>query len=104
MSSDQKEWLPRWMFLVTAVLAFVAIGDLPYSYYRFLRWIVCAVAVAAAIQFRDRPGWPWAFAMAALLFNPIFPFHFEKAVWRFIDGGAGLVFLLAFSKMKTALR
>lgn len=90
--------IPNWVLLATAALAFVAIADLPYGYYRFLRWIVCAVAIASAIQLHkeQRQGLAWVLGAVALLFNPLVPVHFEKATWRIFDGAAGVAFLIVF--------
>jgi hypothetical protein len=95
---EQKgQIVPNWVLLGTAAFAFVAIADLPYGYYRLLRWVACAVAIASAIQLhrgqRQRQGWAWVLGGVALLFNPLVPVHFEKATWRIFDGAAGLVFL-----------
>jgi hypothetical protein len=95
MAQDKKQWLPRWVLLATAAFAFVAIADLPYGYYRLLRWVVCAVAIASALQLHGgrRLGWAWILGAVALLFNPLVPVHFEKATWRIFDGAAGVAFL-----------
>ena len=90
--------VPNWVLLVTAAFAFVAIADLPYGYYRLLRWVVCAVAIASAIQLHGvkRQGWAWVLGTVALLFNPLIPMHFEKATWRVFDGAAAVAFLGVF--------
>lgn len=99
-----NKWLPRWVVLVAAILAFLAIADLPYGFYRLLRWVVFLVALATAFRLRDSPGWMWGMGVVAVVFNPILPLHFDKAVWRVLDGGAGMVLLLGFRKLKLALR
>ena len=92
---QNKKWLPPWVLLMTAGLAFLAIADIPYGYYRVLRWVVCAVAITSAIQFYggQRQGWAWFLGAVAILFNPLVPVHFEKATWQVFDGAAGVVFL-----------
>lgn len=96
----QNEWLPPWVLLVAAVLAFVAIADLPYGFYRLVRWVVFVVGIAAAFRFKDSPGWMWGMGFVALVFNPIFPFHFDKVVWRVLDAGAGVAFYRAFGRLR----
>ena len=88
MTEHKKQLLPDWVLIATAGFAFVAIADLPYGYYRLLRWVACAVAVA------------WALGLVALVFNPLVPVHFEKATWRVLDAAAGVSFLcvLYFSR------
>lgn len=97
----ENQIVPNWVLLATAAFAFVAIADLPYGYYRLLRWVVCTVAIASAIQSHagKRQGWAWVLGAVALTFNPLVPVHFEKATWRIIDAGVGAVFLgVAFSR------
>lgn len=90
-----KTIVPIWVILLTAVLCFAAIADLPYNYYRFLRWAVCAVAIVSAIQMHrfNRQGWVWILGTVAILFNPLVPISFEKTTWQIIDGSTGVVFL-----------
>jgi hypothetical protein len=91
----EKQIVPNWVLLATAVFAFVAMADLPYGYYRLLRWIVCAVAIASAVQLHrgQRQGLAWVLGAVALLFNPIIPVPLGKASWRVFDGAAGVAFL-----------
>jgi hypothetical protein len=69
---------------------------LPYGFYQLLRWVVCGVAVASAIQLQKSGhiAWVWALALLALIFNPIFPFHLPKSIWKVMDFGAGILFLV----------
>ncbi|MDA0765597.1 MAG: hypothetical protein O3A87_03080 [Verrucomicrobia bacterium] len=98
--TKKADWLPPWVLLATAILAFVAIADLPYGFYRLVRWVVFAVGLAAAFRMKDSPGWMWGMGFVALVFNPIVPLHFDKVVWRFLDAGAGAYFVVAFRKLK----
>ena len=93
--SDSRQIVPTWVLIGAAALAFVAIADLPFGYYRFLRWSTCAVAVGSAIQLHRtrRQGWAWALGAVAILFNPLVPVTFEKATWRVFDAAAGVAFL-----------
>jgi hypothetical protein len=94
--SEYKRIVPPWVLLGIAVFCFAAVGDLPYGYYRLLRWIACPVAIASAIQLNSsgRSAWVWIFGLVALLFNPLFPFHFDKATWRIFDAAGGISFLI----------
>lgn len=91
----EKQIVPNWVLMVTAVFAFVAMADIPYGYYRLLRWVVCAVAIASAIQLHrgQRQGYAWVLGLVAVLFNPLIPVHFAKDTWRALDGAAGFTFL-----------
>ena len=91
----ENQIVPGWVLLATAVFAFVAMANLPYGYYRLLRWVVCAVAIASVIQLHrgQRPGWAWVLGAVAVLFNPLVPVPFGKETWRVFDCAAGVAFL-----------
>jgi hypothetical protein len=92
---SSKTIVPPWVLFIVALLCFAAIADLPYSYYRFLRWAVCAVAIVSTVQMHrfNRQGWVWILGTVAILFNPFVPISFEKSTWRIVDGAVGIVFL-----------
>ncbi|MGD9419264.1 MAG: DUF6804 family protein [Verrucomicrobiales bacterium] len=89
-------FLPYWVLIAAAVFSFVAIADLPYGFYRLLRWVACGVAIASAVQLHinRHSGWVWALGIVALIFNPLIPFHFSKDTWRILDFGAGALFVV----------
>lgn len=80
-----------------AVLAVVAIGDMPYGYYQFVRVAVCvACTFLADLNFqssRSLGGWVILLIATALLFNPIAPVHLSKAIWRWLDGLAAMALI-----------
>ncbi len=82
--------------LIAAGLLFGALARHSYDYYTLLRWVVCGVSAFAAVRAADahQIGWLWAFAIVALLFNPVIPVHLKRDTWAFIDFGVA-VFLLA---------
>jgi len=94
--------LPYWLPLVVAIFSFIAIFDLPYGFYKLLRWIVFSVGIASAIHFymNQRIGWIWMLAIVVLVFNPLFPFFFPKEIWRFFNVIAGISFLGTFCLMR----
>ncbi len=98
MTDQPKQIVPTWVLIGAAGFAFVAIADIPYGYYRLLRWVTCGVAIASAIQLHrsSRTGWVWPLSGLAVLFNPIIPLHFDRETWRFFDGAAGCLFLVVF--------
>lgn len=100
---NRSQFLPRWVLISAALFCFVAIADLPYGFYRLVRWIACGVAVASAIQMHGakRTGWVWSFGVVALVFNPLFPFNFPRNTWVFFDAGAGSCFLTLFWQTRT---
>jgi hypothetical protein len=84
--------------LIAAVMLLVVIFPLPYGYYQFLRWAICAVAIFIAYM-AYRWGKPWAiwvFGAMAVLFNPIWPITFTKEIWIWIDVACALLFGASF--------
>jgi hypothetical protein len=92
---DSKQMVPRWVAFMAAFLCFAAIADLPYGFYKLLRWVVCGVSIALACQSheRGRINWVWIFAFVAVIFNPLFRMPFEREVWRVFNVLAGLAFI-----------
>lgn len=72
---------------IAAILLLIATARLPYGYYVFLRWAVCAAcAYGAWVAFRDnRTVWGWLLGAVALLFNPIAPIRMRREEWFVFD-------------------
>lgn len=98
MKHESTQIVPTWVLLGASIFAFIAIADLPYGYYRLVRWTTCGVAIAMAIQLYQTShiGWVWALGILAVLFNPLIPLHFERGTWRVFDGAAGFIFLATY--------
>jgi hypothetical protein len=81
---------------ISAALLILALADLPYGFYTFLRIVVCGTAAfgAFAAYTTDRGAWVVVLGLLALLFNPIFPIYLDREAWAFIDiiTAAALVF------------
>ena len=82
-----------------AGMLFVALGNLPYSYYTLMRFMVCIVGGYGAFVASERKqqAWMWAFGVTALLFNPFVPVHLDRATWAVLDLTAGVLFLVSVS-------
>jgi len=81
--------------LIASILLLWALKKQPYSYYTLLRWVICCVAIYG-IYFSsemNKTGWIWIFGPIALLFNPVFPVHLSREIWRFVDIGTAVLFL-----------
>lgn len=86
--------------IISAILLLLAITRMPYGYYNFMRWIVCAACVYGAwAAYQDRHHvWTWLLIAAAVLFNPIIPFRMHRADWvPFNLAGAVLLTFGAFT-------
>lgn len=88
--------------LITAGLLLIAIAELPYGYYIFLRIIVFIVSAICVIEyFEKRNFFVYIFSMIAILFNPIIPIHLDKETWIPIDIITSLIFIISiFTKTK----
>ena len=90
MKSIKLAWYIPIGMLVIAVL------PLPYGYFMLLRLVVTAAAAYVAYEnfSRDIASWGIVFVIIALLFNPFYVVHFDKALWAVIDLiVAGLFFI-----------
>jgi hypothetical protein len=96
--ADVKEaGLPWQVAAVVAALLFIAVAPLPYGFYTLLRIAVClAAAFSAYADFTGaRTGWAIAWAVVAILFNPLIPVHLSKDIWMVLDIAAGALFAFA---------
>ncbi|MDZ4837470.1 MAG: DUF6804 family protein [Candidatus Melainabacteria bacterium] len=82
--------------LAAIALLIWAIGDHPYDYYKFMRFVVCAVSVFAAYRAHevDRKVWVWFYLTIAVLFNPFATVHLDRERWAPIDLIAAVVLLI----------
>lgn len=85
--------------IIASSLLFIALFDgLPYGYFTFLRFAVCAVGVYLAYKIYEDDNeslWVWAFTGIAVLFNPIIIIHLERGTWTIIDLIVGVFFVLS---------
>ena len=73
---------PTWLTCSIAFACLVAVLDLPYGFYQFLRLVVTAYTGYLAFRyFREgQSGIGWAFAFIALLYNPVFVIAMSKGM------------------------
>ena len=83
--------------LGAAALLLLAIADLPYGYYTFLRWAIAILSGFVAFQSyeNDATGMAMVFAIVAILFNPVVPIYFDKDTWIVIDLVVGILLLVS---------
>lgn len=81
--------------LCVAGTLLLAITRQPIGYYSAVKWLVLPVAILCAVRtWRQRDeAWFWLFVAILVLFNPVFPLHFERQIWQLLDLAAALVFL-----------
>jgi uncharacterized membrane protein len=79
--------------VIAAALLLIALADLPYGYYTFLRIFVCATSAFGALRAHQSNQSPWALVLAggAILFNPVIPIYFSRETWAIIDVVAAVI-------------
>jgi len=77
----------KFLRLIGIILLLIAIPELPYGYYTFLRIVITILSVYIIFVAlgSDRVGWSWIFGGVAILFNPLFPVYLTKEIWVVID-------------------
>lgn len=83
--------------VAAAALLVLALADLPYGYYSFLRLAVTVAAVWIAVEAArsSAVGWAVAAGAVAVLFNPVFPIWLSKSAWAPLDLLSAAVLLCA---------
>mgnify|MGYP006130431891 CR=1 FL=1 len=84
------------VWYIPAGMLAMAVLPLPYGYYMFLRLAVTAAAAYVAYKNFNKniPIWGIVFIGVALLFNPLYTVHFDKALWVLIDITAAALFFI----------
>jgi len=93
----------RNLLIITALLCFIGVANLPIGYYTLLRIVVCFTSITMLIQFMKNgfDFWVVSFSLLALLFNPILPVYLnDKPLWIIIDIIAGGLFLIKSFTLK----
>lgn len=88
--------------IISAILLFVALGKHSYSYYVYLRFIICGVSIYGIYFSRklQNINWAWTFGIVAILFNPIVPIHLNRDLWAIIDVAVAVIFLFSINRLK----
>lgn len=73
---------PTWLSCSIALACLVAVLDMPYGFYQFLRLVVTAYASYLAFRYfrQGQSGAGWAFSFIALLYNPLFVISMSKGM------------------------
>jgi hypothetical protein len=81
--------LPKYVWLVAAVVVLIALFNLPYGYYTLARVVIFGFSVTIAYFSiaSGSPNYVWTslFVLIAILFNPIIPIHLNREIWFWID-------------------
>ena len=90
--------IPWWVWLIPTILLVVATVRLPYGYYTLTRIVVCGIAAwFAIVGWNDSQMsrvWSAAFALIAILFNPVMPIYLKRGTWFYFDILTAVAFLV----------
>lgn len=101
-----KEKLFFYICLTAVILLLLALFNLPYGYYTFLRIIIFSIACYTIIVLYrlEKTIMSLIFVIIAVLFNPIIPVYLERDIWAIIDIITAIVFLISFFTNHLSIR
>jgi hypothetical protein len=107
MSKLESFFEKRWhliALLTPIIMLYLCVERHSSGYYKWVRWIVAGVSVLMAVTFGEmkRTILVVLFAAIAILFNPLFQFHFHRQTWVTIDVIVATVLLLVGLLVKTS--
>ena len=95
----------RKILIIMAILLLIAIFDLPYGYYAFLRIVTVCVFGYLAYEAKqaERIAAFFIYLGLAVLFQPLFKIALGRTVWNSVDVlvAAGLLISVFFNSRKT---
>ncbi|MAM38279.1 MAG: hypothetical protein CL949_07195 [Erythrobacter sp.] len=93
---------PIWLSYAMIGALLLALTQMPYGYYQFLRLIVTAYcAYVAAWHFQRKPGFfAWIYTAAAIKNNPIFIIAMERDTHAIFNIGTALLILLEMTEAR----
>lgn len=81
---DKKNYI----WLIPCIMILIALVDMPYGYYKLLRFIVCGFCIFLTVQeakVENQNKWVWIIGATALLYNPFIPIHLDRDTWQFVN-------------------
>lgn len=90
--------------VIGGVALFIAVLPMPYEFYVLLRWVVPAMAIwmCTIAAGHKRTGWVVAFALIAILWNPLVPIEMPRRYWALPDLIGAALFGVAGAGLKAS--
>lgn len=89
-----------YLWLLPAGLLVIAVLELPYGYYGFMRLCVCASSAMVAYLWFGRTKIlslvTVVFALIAVLYNPIIRVHLDRSVWAPINLATAAAYVVGY--------
>lgn len=103
----EKHHLARLTLGLAGTFIILALFPMPYGFYILLKFILCIIFLVNLYQRYEFQiaafnKWAWGYAVLALLYNPLVPFHLGREIWTLVNI-ITLVFILTDSG-KAALK
>ena len=59
----------------------------PYGYYIILRFVICGISIYLAVRAHElgETTWIYAFAIAAIVYNPLIRIHLTREIWSVVN-------------------
>ena len=85
-----------------AILFFLCLGDMPYSYYQFVRFVamVSFAYLAYAANEQSNKNEMFVYIALALLFQPFIKIALGRTIWNIVDVSVGVGLLLSLTTTK----
>ena len=98
-AKEQKFSIPA---KIAAGMLVLGILDWSWGYYDLMRLIVCGAAAYVAWCAKQQKGERlfWIMVVVAIIYNPISPVHFERALWVALNLATAAAFWLAATNPK----
>jgi hypothetical protein len=83
--------------IITALLLFICLFDMPYGYYQLVRYIamiVFAFLAFNAFQLKNKPQM-YIFLAMVILFQPLFKIVLGRQIWNIVDVIVGLGLIIS---------
>jgi hypothetical protein len=93
--------LPLVVWAAPAGLLVLALLEMPYGYYQFLRLVICLTAAFIAYSlWPSSQLWAAAFVGMALLYNPVFRVHLDRETWAPINTVSAALYVLHWLRVR----
>ncbi|PIZ31036.1 MAG: hypothetical protein COY40_03165 [Alphaproteobacteria bacterium CG_4_10_14_0_8_um_filter_53_9] len=95
-----------WLLLCMVALLLIAVLDMPYGYYQFLRLALSGTLVYSLYSdeaLRQKDVLKWSLIGVAILYNPILPVHLTKEIWAMLNlAAAGIAGFAAYTSYRAS--
>ncbi|WP_390687646.1 DUF6804 family protein [Ferruginibacter albus] len=71
---------------IISIILILCLFRMQYGYYTFVRISCFILFLIMASFYKINSLWSTIYLLLAVLFNPIFPVHFNRFAWNIIDG------------------